>query len=485
MGAINSHFLHKRLKDEGNDATPVMGDGYCPLYDAALVGDWERLVALCEEGAKVADGGVKISEENEDGGVNGSAGSKQEASNGHRDDDVIQTPDKDVNAISSEKVSKAKDESQQQKQQQPFTLFVDAKGNTPLHLACRRDPPLRAVRALLRLHPPMAWRTTHDRWLPLHLACHCGCDVEVANALLDAMETEEKGGSLQGEGELQQEQQQQQQQRNNNDIADRLLPRDVWGRTPLHLACASSRDPRRRPDLVRLLLLRIEDPRAAALTRDWVDCDHRMGVDLALGDLQVLSGIGWMEANGAENAASNGISPARTQPTPAASSSRGRTPLDLIEDDYREELEEALLPGFSITNAIATCRGEEVEKDAGSLLTENLDAMYECWAMLSVLILAAGTPGTADQVKQALGGRTGDDETATQQDALLGSFSKPCHDVVQDFQAIHHACQASADACPPQFRELAKKFLQGQVDKRSMGKFSAYGSSGNHEGIQA
>lgn len=77
---------------------------------------------------------------------------------------------------------------QQVQQQEEHVCFVDAKGNTALHLACRRDPPLPAVRALLALHPRSVWMTTHDGSVPLHLACHCGCEVDVASELLDAME---------------------------------------------------------------------------------------------------------------------------------------------------------------------------------------------------------------------------------------------------------------------------------------------------------
>ena len=81
--------------------------------------------------------------------------------------------------------------------------------------------------------------------------------------------------------------------------------------------------------------------------------------------------------------------------------------------------------------------------------------------MLSVLLLSAGTPGSVDRVKEALG------------DAPATGSTKPCHDVVQDFQAIHQACQALDVTCPSQFKQLAKKFLQGQVDKRSIASVSA------------
>lgn len=530
MGLINSK-LREKNSEVDNDPTPVMGDGYCPFYDASLVGDWKRLIALCDGSEDVILSGEENGENVGDdcGVVSASdAEQEQELSNGYPPIEeakkkmekrrskgkrgkmlVVEedekngnvTPDEEPQTISSE------EESQQQQQQQPhpFTLFVDAKGNTPLHLACRRDPPLAAVRALLALEPSMVWRKTHDGWIPLHLACHCGCDVNVANELLNVMEKEEMHPSLDNDNYDEQQQQQQ-----NNDNVDRLLPRDMRGNTPLHLACASSRDPIRRPDLVRLLLLRSKDPKKEVLVRDWVYFDRGMGWDLGSGDLRVLSGsLMWKDGAQFDNneeaecgsdgsADSDGgttkmdgavksVGSSGSSSTTAVTSERkqrqrpplGRTPLNLIEDDYREELEEALLPGFSIKNAIAACRGEDVHDDdvddapANPLMGENLDAMYECWAMLSILMLAAGTPGTVDRVKDALGGMTENSGSNAERDnTLVRSFSKPCHDVVQNFQAIHQACQSAVEVCPPQFKELVKKFLQGHVDKRSMGKFS-------------
>mmetsp|Transcript_11456 Transcript_11456/g.24422 ORF Transcript_11456/g.24422 Transcript_11456/m.24422 type:complete len:360 (+) Transcript_11456:1-1080(+) len=325
------------------------------------------------------------------------------------------------------------------------------------------------------------------------------------------------------------------QSREGEKMVDRLLPRDVRGRTPLHLACASSRDPRRRPDLVRLLLLRAENPKKAALAQDWFDVDQRVGLDLALGQLKVLTGnliikdeeqiddakeiIGAeddgstvsdkkISSNGVERRGSFGsitsekIQGEQSQSQQSqftnwtSSHSLGRTPLNLIEDDYREELEEALLPGFSIPKAIAACRGEGDAEDITEI-SDNLEYMYECWAMLSVLMLAAGTEGPVERAKEALGGKIMEDDRPDdhslyncnnngkktpssplntsngEEPLLLDSFSKPCHVVVQDFQAIHRACQSLGDVCPAQFKELVKKFLQGQVDKRSMGSVSA------------
>ena len=322
---------------------------------------------------------------------------------------------------------------------------------------------------------------THHGCIPLHLACHCGCDVGVASELLNAMEDD---SNLQkGEEGVTPEMVEKDDPLLTPEMVEKddpLLPRDVRGRTPLHLACASSRDPRRRPDLIRLLLLRSKDPGRAALARDCVDLDQRVGVDLALGDLQVIIGGLDVEDDGNEKTDSRRSSMGSNGDAFTSKSGQqqqhlvGRTPLNLIVDDYHEELEEALLPGFAIADVIAACQGETNEggdKDGGvvaSLIApdSNIDVMYECWAILSLLLLAAGTPGTIDRVREALGG-TVDNSSSTGD-----IFSKSCHDVVKDFQAIYQACQ-SLDNCPAQFKELAKKFLEGEVDKRTLASVSA------------
>jgi hypothetical protein len=91
--------------------------------------------------------------------------------------------------------------------------------------------------------------------------------------------------------------------------------------------------------------------------------------------------------------------------------------------------------------------------------------IYECWATLSILLLAAGTPGSVEQIQEALGG--GDTVGAKL------SILKPCHEVVCDFQRIYKACHELEErdnfVCPVQFKDLAKKLVQGQVDARSLG----------------
>lgn len=222
--------------------------------------------------------------------------------------------------------------------------------------------------------------------------------------------------------------------------------------------------------MIRLLLLRSRDPRRAALAKDCIDLDHRLGLELALGELSVIIGGLGVDGHGASNrtpqgASDEGDAVALEQAT--GSTSAGRTPLNLVEDDYREELEEAselsVARVASIANALASCGGEDTN---GTAIASKVD-LYECWATLSILLLAAGTPGTIERVKEALGGSPSNGD-----DSSKYCFAKPCQDVVQDFQSIHKACQSLEEEVPVEFKELAKKFLQGVVDKKSIGRVS-------------
>lgn len=169
----------------------------------------------------------------------------------------------------------------------PPPLFIDAKGSTPLHIACshHQNPPPPAISALLVLHPQASWICTHNGWLPLHLACYVGrLGVDVISQLMDGMEVE-RGLMLRNGGCWRDKVQMAglENIRHNKTNAtpassnavhreaysrtltkhqfspfnslDPLFPQDNRGRTPLHLACSSPRDPQRRPDLIRLLLL--------------------------------------------------------------------------------------------------------------------------------------------------------------------------------------------------------------------------------------
>ena len=599
MGANNSSNRQEEDEYDNNCNIPVMGEGFDPIYDAALVGDWTKMIHLCktsvivdetETSEKDNDNGAMTeddmnnndtrhqvlndkeenekSEKEDELGISVLSSSRREwikslayfdgghdyggidldiSQNDDKNDSIITDNDDDQkgednqqqysspNDVKSSSLTRGTEEGhdgvEEEETDEPTqcTLFIDAKGNTPIHIACRRDPPLSAINALLILHAPSVWRKTDDGCIPLHLACHCGCEVEVANRLLNVMkktydfDDEKKkmtnsNGHHHHKGDTMEE----------DTYDDPLLPRDNRGRTPLHLACSSSRDARRRPDLVRLLLLRSKHPKRATLTKDWICGDKRMGLELALGELTIIIGgllnddkesVENVEDEDQASIATNNddnksykslvidesqsiksqrsfdlstrsirsiTSTINGDSTTVATTTKpqeqkvkgtlsGRTPLDLIEDDYREELDEAVKPGFSISKAIAACRAsgnDEIIDEAvtstpkksnrnEAVMSDEYATFYECWALMSLLLLAAGT--TDDRVKEALGGSptTGTDGESYGEN---NEETKPITEVIQDFQAIHKAYQTLEDQfcpVPVQFKELTKKFLAG------------------------
>ena len=281
-----------------------------------------------------------------------------------------------------------------------YPLFVDDRGNTALHLACRRDPPFETILALLAMHTPLVWMKSSDGSLPLHVACHCGCDVSVIEILIQTMESTPRNKDYCSTNRSHHDVTEDESVVNDHD--DPLLPRDNRGRTPLHLACASSRDSIRCPDCIRLLLLRSNDPRGTVLSKDWLG-NSGAGLDCANGQLEIISG-GLLDHHESMN-------------------SSGRTPLDLIQDDYREEIDgELYAQQVALAISSQCCSGGCHIEIGGEndVTTNNKDTsvatiaddkhslddatIYECWATLSILLLAAGTPGSVEQIKEALGG---------------------------------------------------------------------------------
>lgn len=166
-----------------------------------------------------------------------------------------------------------------------YLLFVDDQGNTALHLACRRDPPFETIRSLVAMNTPLGWMTSSDGSLPLHVACHCGCDASVIEVLIQTMEITPWSKDYCVTSKSRDDATVDECMVNKDD--DPLLPQDNRGQTPLHLACASSRDFSRRPDCIRLLLLRSNDPRRAVLSKDWLG-NSGVGLDCAIGQLKII-----------------------------------------------------------------------------------------------------------------------------------------------------------------------------------------------------
>jgi len=101
-------------------------------------------------------------------------------------------------------------------------IWRDRCGNTSLHLACRRDPPVDVIVALLRANRLAASMQTIDWMTPLHLACYCGSSIDVVRLLIEA----------------------------NRDAVTSI---DRRGRTPLHCAAAGYRTPD-KAEIIKLLL---------------------------------------------------------------------------------------------------------------------------------------------------------------------------------------------------------------------------------------
>jgi len=357
----------------------LMGVNAPPLYDACLVGRWEEVLELC--GVVVPSSTIN-NDDGVGGGVDHHEGEEEEShqDQGNMSDDSPKTgtthcsssnegedpgfPSGSRLSVNTNNGNRADndDETSQtstQNSQHPClqTRYADRRRNTPLHLACRRQPPPLVVRALLNHSPCEAVsRRTADGLTPLHFAAYCGAGVEVVSMLVDRMRSDAAVGramrlSLRLNEEVGSEVNNSINNNNNNNNNNkegltnakdnsnrsgdnngrwrlpseessalpptRLL--DRRRRTPLHCALSGFRTPI-RPVVVRKLLA--VDPASATL-----------------GD------------------------------------ERGRTPLSLLFDDYAEEIMETLEE--DVSNGMA----RERIREGGEL--------HECWRMLTVLLQAA------------------------------------------------------------------------------------------------
>ena len=100
--------------------------------------------------------------------------------------------------------------------------FKDRCRNTALHIACRMQPPIDAIQALVRAYPGAAFIKTVDGMTPLHFACYCGASVDVVRLLI-------------GIG------------------AENVKKLDKRGRSPLHCSCAGFRT-KDKHEILRILL---------------------------------------------------------------------------------------------------------------------------------------------------------------------------------------------------------------------------------------
>jgi len=311
--------MYQQNNDHLGTSGILMGVNAPPLYDACLVGRWEEVLEIC--GVDREEGMSNDTPTTETTHCSSSA----EILDG--DPGFPEEPSSRVDAAAARAARESRDDGTVLSASHPClqTRYADRRRNTPLHLACRRQPPTSVVRALLNNSPCEAIsRRTADGLTPLHFAAYCGADVEVVSLLVDRMRSDAAVGRAMRLSSALDE---------NEESADprwrvfseesvplpptRLLDRRQ--RTPLHCALSGFRTPI-RPLVVRKLLS--VDPASATL-----------------GD------------------------------------ERGRTPLSLLFDDYAEEIMEALEDDVSPSVA-----KERIEKGG---------ELYECWKMLSVLLQAA------------------------------------------------------------------------------------------------
>ena len=171
-------------------------------------------------------------------------------------------------------------------------LYQDKCKNMALHLACRRQPPVHVVSALIRASEDSISRKTADGLTPLHFACYCGASTAVVGQLLyDQKRNRSTSSSFVSYLESP-------KQLLSSFSFDKTLL-DRRGRTPLHCVCAGFRTSHRPAVILSLLK---ESPASATLPDE-----------------------------------------------------KGRTPFTLMYDDYAEEINEILSPNVSIEDARYSC----------------------------------------------------------------------------------------------------------------------------------
>eukprot|EP00573_Skeletonema_grethae_P011505 CAMPEP_0201711444 /NCGR_PEP_ID=MMETSP0578-20130828/59143_1 /ASSEMBLY_ACC=CAM_ASM_000663 /TAXON_ID=267565 /ORGANISM="Skeletonema grethea, Strain CCMP 1804" /LENGTH=1162 /DNA_ID=CAMNT_0048200495 /DNA_START=58 /DNA_END=3546 /DNA_ORIENTATION=- len=307
----------------------LMGVNAPPLYDACLVGRWEEVLSICNNSDNNSGDTLPTTcetstlvEEEED---------EEEEKEGNDEDAASNLAVADEGPRGASNTNSAAARRQQQTSSSQTTnhpclqtRYTDRRRNTPLHLACRRQPPPAVIRALLNASPSEASiRRTTDGLTPLHFAVYCGAGLEVVNLLVESMTTccmlmtsaaannNQSGGTSSSSS--------------NTDVSSppppptRLL--DRRRRTPLHCALSGFRTPV-RPSIVRSLL-RV-DPQSSTMEDE-----------------------------------------------------RGRTPLTLLFDDYAEEIMEALEDDVSVGELRERCwkKGGELY-ECWSMLSVLLRAAY-------------------------------------------------------------------------------------------------------------
>ena len=409
-----------------------MGANAPPLYDACLIGRWDEVLAICGE-TEGMRGETDASHDSEAVTEPTSCSSSSPAGFGWHHDDYDDDDDReDTTATTTMESDRRNTNAALQ------TQYTDRRRNTPLHLACRRQPPPSVIKALLNHSPCEAVSArTADGLTPLHFAAYCGAGKEVVSLLVDRMRSDAAVGramrlslgreedqndinvtttttsTITSGGDNPSSRWRNTDTTNNNNDHNNLLPPtrlyDRRRRTPLHCACTGFRTPT-RPSIVRKLLS--VDPASATLADE-----------------------------------------------------RGRTPLSLLFDDYAEEVMEAL--------------EEDVSREMCRRRIEKHGELYECWKMLRVLLQAAYLGSVSEEDEDddggaaAVDGKTNLGDVVSDvrlvgipQDRPIQMHSTPAEVNVMEvydekkFSMVHAA--ASVWECPPPLAKLVLKCLCGE-----------------------
>ncbi|KAL7522339.1 hypothetical protein ACHAWX_007023 [Stephanocyclus meneghinianus] len=424
----------------------LMGVDAPPLYDACLVGRWDRVLAICgidDPESPRADDSHDSEAVTEPTCLSSEGG----GGFGWDDGDKARRDDEEEEEEEEDNVNENRVRRNGGRGAALQTCYADRRRNTPLHLACRRQPPPNVIKALLNHSPceAVAARTA-DGLTPLHFAAYCGAGSEVVSLLVDRMRSDAAVGRAM---RLTTGRDEEGQDGDENGVSDRwrapsddslghlqqsLPPTrllDRRRRTPLHCACTGFRTPT-RPAIVRKLLS--VDPASATLPDE-----------------------------------------------------RGRTPLSLLFDDYAEEVMEAL--------------EDDVTPEMARRRIDKGGELYECWKMLRVLLQAAylgsvseeDTDEDTDDKKTDVGasnvtvGLVGIPQDRPISSQIASHHSRSFKEVnvmdmydQQKFSMVHAA--AAVWECPPPLAKLVLKCLCGNKQSNATGDFcSAKDKKGNED----
>jgi hypothetical protein len=424
------HYEHHNTSATGvgigvTSSGVLMGANAPPLYDACLIGRWDEVLAICgvNDPAPRADGSHGSE------AVTEPTCSSSEGGGGFGWDDNDKTRD------NAEDEEKEEEEDPRNNNAALQTRYTDRRRNTPLHLACRRQPPVSVIKALLNHSPCEAVSArTADGLTPLHFASYCGAGSEVVGLLVDRMRSDAAVGravrlsTKDDQEKVSEDTMGNSRWRTPSDdsltqLQQQLPPTRLFDRrrrTPLHCACTGFRTPT-RPAIVRKLLS--VDPASATLADE-----------------------------------------------------RGRTPLSLLFDDYAEEVMEAL--------------EDDVSRDMARRRIGKGGELHECWKMLEVLLQAAYLGSVSEDDAKEEAEKKNENIVSLDaglvgipQDRPIPLQTHSSNEVnvmeMQKFSMVHAA--AAVWETPPPLAKLVLKCLCGEKNRNSTGNFQLMEESQNTE----